>query len=63
MTPEELKQHADWTEHKDVQASLASSDVPHPWFAAYRSNRSSEYTMTWFGCAMESKLWRYFAFE
>jgi len=48
MTPEELKQRVDWIQHKDIQAFLASPDVPHPWFAAYRSGRSNEYTTTWF---------------
>ena len=48
MTPEELKHHADWIQHKDVQALLVSPDIPHPWFAAYRSSQSSEYTTTWF---------------
>lgn len=48
MTPEELKRDADWIQNKDIQAFLASPDVPHPWFAAYRNNQTDEDRTTWF---------------
>ncbi len=48
MTPEELKRYADWIQHKDIQAFLASPDIPHPWFAAYRNNQTDEDSVTWF---------------
>jgi hypothetical protein len=56
MTPEELKQHSDWIQHKDLQTFLTSPDVPHPWFAAYRSSRSSGYTTTWFSALIPADL-------
>ena len=48
MTPEELKHHADWIQHKDIQAFLASPDIPHPWITAYLSGQSAENRTTWF---------------
>jgi hypothetical protein len=48
MTPEELKRYADWIQHKDIQAFLASPNVPYPWFAAYRNNQTDEERTTWF---------------
>ena len=47
MTPEELKRHTDWIQHKDLLVLMVSPDVPHPWFAAYRSQQTTEYDTTW----------------
>lgn len=48
MTPEEFATHKDWIQHKDIQAFLSSPRLPNPWFAAYRSERGIDFTMTWF---------------
>lgn len=48
MKPEELKKHVEWLQHADIQAYLASLDIPHPWFPAYRNIEETGHRVTWF---------------
>lgn len=56
MNPAELQKHIAWLQHEDIRAFLASDDVPHPWFPAYRYTRSADQKLTWFSALVPPAL-------
>jgi hypothetical protein len=48
MNPDDLQKEVRWLRHEDIMALLASSDVPAPWFPAYRHTETSNSHITWF---------------
>ena len=48
MKPEGLKSHIEWIQHNDIQSYLTSSDIPHPWFPAYKKIKTADQRTTWF---------------
>lgn len=56
MTPAELQKHIAWLQHEDIQAALASADVPAPWFSAFRRTKSADQKLTWFSALVPPAL-------
>jgi hypothetical protein len=48
MSSEEKQKHIGWLQHQDIRAFLRSSDIPAPWFPAFRSVEETESRIRWF---------------
>ncbi len=48
MNPDEKQKHIEWLEHRDIRAFLSSSDIPAPWFSAFRFREEAEQRIRWF---------------
>lgn len=48
MNLEEQKQPLEWIQHADVTLYLTSSDIPQPWFPAYKEIKTANQRTTWF---------------
>ena len=42
MSSGEKQKHIEWLQHWDIRASLASSDIPAPWFSAFKSVKTED---------------------
>ena len=56
MNPADLQKHIAWLQHEDIQAALASDDVPAPWFSAFRRTKSADQKLTWFSALVPPAL-------
>jgi len=56
MNSDELQKHISWLRHEDNCASLASGDVPRPWFPAYRRTESNDERTTCFSALVPPTL-------
>lgn len=56
MTREEFKKHSEWIQHSDIQDIIASPDIAHPWFPAYRSTSTKGFRTTYFSALVPVSL-------
>ena len=56
MKPDELKNQVEWIQHTDIRLYLTSSDIPHPWFPAYREIKAANQRTTWFSALVPVSL-------
>ena len=48
MSFDEKQKHMEWLQHRDIQAFLSSTDIPAPWFPAFKSVKTDDQQIRWF---------------
>lgn len=56
MKKDELKKHIEWLQQTELQTYLKSSNVPAPWFPAYKHQNNQDQGVTWFSALVPINL-------